>query len=83
MSRKEPNKGRKFYKTSSLKANPRIIRACLRSSTSIRVTPKTTTSGINFDVDHIYFKAITNIYNQEISDIDNFVKFAEKITNKE
>lgn len=82
MSRKEPNRGRKFYKTSSLKVNPRIIKACLRSSTCIRVTPKTT-SEINFDVDHIYFKAITNIYNQEISDIDNFVKFAEKITNKE
>lgn len=80
MSRKEPNKGRKFYKTPSLKANPRVIKASLRSSTCIRVTPKTT-SGINFDVDHIYFKAITNIYNQEISDIDNFVKFAEKITN--
>jgi hypothetical protein len=81
MSRKEPNKGRKFYRTPSLKANPRVIKASLRSSTCIRVIPKAT-SEINFDVDHIYYKAITDIYNQEISDIDNFVKFAEKITNE-
>ena len=81
MSKKELNKGRKYNKISSLKISPKTIKACVRSSTCIRVIPKNP-SQVRFDMDQIYFKAMTSIYNQEISDIDNFVKFAEQITNE-
>jgi len=84
MTRKESNKGRKFYKAHTLpkgSVSKSVVKGCLRTSASVRISPKMS-SDVSFQIDPIYSKAITNIYNQEISDIDSFVKFTELITNQ-